>query len=74
MKENETNIRVLTNERLTELLETKFEKVTKSKGGHGGPREGAGRKRKYNNLPTKTMRVPIEAIPVIERLLDEMYG
>lgn len=33
---------------------------------HGGKREGAGRKPKE---PTKLIRVPVSAIPIIERYL-----
>lgn len=36
----------------------------------GGKRSGAGRKGKYGNVPTKTIRVPVAAIPEIEKLLE----
>lgn len=44
---------------------------TETNSSHGGKRAGAGRKGKYGNVPTKTIRVPVDAIPAIERLLAE---
>ena len=44
--------------------------VTESKTeGRGGKRDGAGRRGKYGSGPTKTIRVPVAAIPEIEALL-----
>lgn len=39
--------------------------------GHGGTRQGAGRKSAYGE-PTKTLRVPQSAVPVVVGYLDEL--
>lgn len=59
-------LREFIRQRLNDRLHPLMEKETK---GHGGKRSGAGRPKGRNKPTTKTMRIPVDMVHQVERLI-----